>query len=119
MISKYLVIFVVILANLSLTSCGNADIDGIVIKANSNHVLLATELSLAEYEEIKGLPASQIQNSDVLGDVYYGLIDLAYEDAASFTPGDQVEVWFDGEVMESYPLQATARRISLKKETLK
>lgn len=116
MISKYLIVFVVILANLSLTGCSNADFDGIIIKVSENKILLATEISSEEYEEIKELPASQIQNADVLGDAYYGLIELTYDDAESLTPGDQVEVWIDGEVMESYPLQAKTKKISLKKK---
>lgn len=114
MISKYLVIFIVIIANLSFTSCTTADYEGIIIKATENQILLATDLSMDEYDEIKELPAVEIQNTDVLGDAYYGLIDLTYDDAERFNPGDQVEVWIDGDVLESYPLQAQAKKISLK-----
>lgn len=119
MIGKYLVVFIMILANLSLTSCGTADYNGIIIKSTENQILLATEISPDEYEKIKELPAAQIQNDDVLGDAYYGLINLTYDDAESFTPGDQVEVWIEGEVMESYPLQAKAKKISLVVESVK
>lgn len=119
MINKHLIIFVVILVNLSLTSCRNADLNGIIIKTAENQILLATELSSEEYEEIKELPASQIQNADVLSDAYYGLINLTYQNTEKFTPGDYVEVWIDGDVLESYPLQANAKKISLIRESIK
>ncbi len=119
MVGKYLVIFILVIVNLSFTGCTSADYEGIIIKATGNQILLATDLSLDEYEEIKDLPAVQIQNADVLGDAYYGLINLAYEDAANFNPGDVVDVWIDGEVLESYPLQANAKKISLKVEYVK
>lgn len=119
MAGKYLIIFIFIIANLSFTSCSKADYEGIVIKTSENKLLLATELSPIEYEEIKGLPATKIQNDDVLGDAYYGLIDLVYEDAEKFSPGNQVEVWIDGEVLESYPLQAKAKKILPIAETIK
>lgn len=121
MISKYLILFVVLLANLFLTNCGptgNADFNGIIIKTTESQILLATELSFKEYEEIKDLPASEIQNADVLGDAYYGLINITYHDTDGFSPGDHVEVWIDGEILESYPLQAKAKRVSLVKKSV-
>ena len=122
MISKYLIIFIILLANLFLTirgHAGKADFNGIIIKTTENQILLATNLSLKEYEEIKELPASEIQNADVLGDAHYGLIDLTYYDTVNFSPGDHVEVWIDGDVLESYPLQVEAKRVSLIKKTVK
>lgn len=122
MISKDLILFIVLLANLSLTSCrpmGNADFDGIIIKTTDEQLLLATELSFQEYEEIKDQPASEIQNADVLGDAYYGLINLTYEDTDSFSPGDYVQVWIDGDILESYPMQAKASRVALIKKAVK
>lgn len=118
MIGKYLIVFVIVLANLSFTACNQPDYEGIVLKATENQILLATELSQDEYEEIKKFPVSQIQNADVLGDAYYGLINLTYQDAESFTPGDQVKVWIDGEVLESYPLMAQVKKIILKIESI-
>lgn len=114
MIGKYLIIFVVVLANLSFAGCNRADYEGIIIKVTENEILLATELSIDEYEKIKNLPAAKIQNADVLGDAYYGLIYLVYQDTKKFAPGDQVKAWIDGEILESYPLIADAKKISLK-----
>lgn len=110
--------FIVVILNLSCTNCNAADYNGIVIKATENEILLATDLSLEEYEEIKELSAVQIQSNDVLGDAYYGLIILNYDDAALFSPGDIVDVWIDGDVLKSYPLQARAKKVTTKPDLI-
>lgn len=77
--------------------------------------MIATELSADEYESIKDQPASEIQNEDVHGDTHRGLIDLSYDEPKDFNKGDEVEVWLEGDIMESYPPSATAKKITLKK----
>jgi len=98
-----------------LTGCDDADMDGIVLKTTENYIQVATELSPEEYEEVKDKSASQIQDEDVLGDTYRGLINLTYDNPEKFGKGDEVEIWIDGDIRESYPLGATAKKISMKK----
>lgn len=67
-----LALIIIILSSVSLSGCGDADMEGIVLKTTENYVQVATELSPDEYEEIKDKPAGQIQDEDVLGDTYRG-----------------------------------------------
>lgn len=106
--------FTIILISLSLAGCSKPSMEGIILEVNEHGVKLATELSLEEYEDIKHESVSNIQNEDVHGDTYRGLIDLTYKDTGGLSKGDEVEVWIDGGIMESYPLQAKARKISVK-----
>ena len=92
----------------------NPDMEGIILKVTEHKVMLATELSMSEYEQMKDKSISQIQNEDVLGDAYFGLIELTYERAEEFNQGDEVEVWIEDGVMESYPEQAKAKKIKQK-----
>src|SRR5699024_3147901 len=104
-----------LLISFSLVGCGNADMEGIVLEVNENGIKLATEMSPDEYEEIKNKSVSNIQNEDVNGDTYRGLIDLNYDHTDKLSKGDEVEIWIDGDIRESYPLGATAKKISVKK----
>lgn len=112
---KKAIFALIILFSVSLAGCGDADMEGIVLKTTENYIQVATELSPDEYEEIKDKSASQIQDEDVLGDTYRGLIDLTYDSPEKFSKGDEVEIWIDGDIRESYPLGATAKKISVKK----
>lgn len=94
--------------------CGNPNIEGIVLKVNEDGVKLATELSPAEYEKIKNESVSDIQNEDVNGNTYRGLIDLNYEHTDKLSKGDEVEVWIEGDIMTSYSSKAKAKKISKK-----
>src|SRR5690625_280407 len=115
MIKAMLALIIIILSSVSLSGCGDADMEGIVLKTTENYVQVATELSPDEYEEIKDKPAGQIQDEDVLGDTYRGLINLTYDNPEKFSKGDEVDIWIDGDIRESYPSGATAKKISLKK----
>ncbi len=109
------VLVIITLFSVSLVGCGDADMEGIVLETTENYIKVATELSPDEYEEIKDKSAGQIQDEDVLGDTYRGLIDLTYDNTDKFSKGDEVEIWIDGDIRESYPLGATAKKISVKK----
>ena len=87
--------------------------EGIVIRTEEKYVQIATELSLDEYEEIKHKSAEQIQDEDVLGDTYRGLINLTYDNPEKFNKGDEVKVWIDGGIRESYPAGADAKKIEV------
>lgn len=111
---KVFMVISIMFASVFLTSCSQSDMDGIILDISESQILLATEISLEEYDDIKDLSPEQIQEKDVLGDAYYGLVYLTYADAEKFIKGNKVEVWVDGPVMESYPLQAKAKRVLLK-----
>src|SRR5699024_12782867 len=51
------------LVNALLAGCGDADIEGVIIKGNENTVLVAENLTPNRYEEIKGDLSS---NADML-----------------------------------------------------
>jgi len=114
-VKRAMFILIIILFSVLLAGCGDADMEGIVLETTENYIKVATELTSEEYEEIKDKSASQIQEEDVHGNSYRGLIDLTYENATKFNKGDEVEIWIDGDIMESYPLGATAKKISVKK----
>ncbi len=112
---KLLLSIIFLFIGILLTSCSKPDMEGIVLEVNKNYIQVATELSLDEYEEIKDKSALEIQNEDVLGDTYRGLIDLTYEHTDEFSKGDEVEIWIDGGIRESYPSGADAKKIRHKK----
>lgn len=118
-IKKMLIItFTVILTSFLLTACtfGKADMEGIIIDISEERILLSKNLSLDEYKTIKDVPPAQLLKEDVEGNgPTLALIYLAYKDVNKFKKGDHVEVWITGEIMESYPEQAIARKIKLLK----
>lgn len=110
----FITILMICLIIPTLAGCGEAHVEGIVLDVNEDNIMLATELSQEAYEEIKNIPASDIQNGDVNGDTYLGLITLTYHHTDGINKGDRVAVWIDGDIMESYPMKAKASKISKK-----
>lgn len=102
----------------SLTGCslgsGKPDTEGIILEANENGVLLAQNLSADEYENIKDKSVDEIQNEDESESADPDLMDVIYEDADQFSKGDEVDVWIDGDIFDSDPPQADAKKISKK-----
>lgn len=47
------VLFIVLLLSVLLAGCGDADMEGIVLKTTENYIQVATEISPDEYEEFK------------------------------------------------------------------
>lgn len=133
LINKSTVLFMVILIGL-LSACNSAsndhvdkiepiltndeekaDFEGIVLEANEHGITLARNLTLDEYDEIKNESVTKLQNEDVMGErESLGLIELTYGNKDEFNPGDLIEVWIDGDIMELYPERAIAKRIVVK-----
>lgn len=113
---KIFLALLILLVSISLISCSKPDMEGIVIRTEEKYVQIATKLSIDEYREIKDL--SKIQEEDVFGDTNRGLIDLTYDNPEEFNQGDQVEVWIDGNIRESYPGRANAKKIKHKEQFL-
>jgi hypothetical protein len=94
---------------------GKADIEGIVIDIGERGIKLARNLSPDEYKVIKNESVTKLHNENVNGErESLGLIDLIYENKNEFTKGDEVEVWIDGDIMETYPERAKAKKIVIK-----
>ncbi|SDZ46355.1 DUF3221 domain-containing protein [Bacillus sp. 166amftsu] len=108
---KFFIAFTVILLSISLAGCGKADMEGIILEVTENEILLSENLSLDKYEEIKNKSISEIQGEEK----GISLIYLAYDNTEEWSKGDEVKVWIDGDVLVSYPEQAKAKRIQLKK----
>lgn len=112
----FLTVFTVILMSILIVGCGKANMEGIILEVTENVILLSENISPEEYEEVKNESVSKLQNEDVQGErARLGLIELTYDNTDKFSKGDEVEVWIDGDILESYPSQAKAKKISLKK----
>lgn len=108
--------FIAISLTFILAACGEADIEGIIIDSDEEQITLAQNLSPEEYEEIEAKSEKKIQNDDVILEKNdYNLIILIYGETEKFNKGDEVEAWIEDEVMASYPGQAKAKKIRLKK----
>jgi len=107
---------VILLLSIIFTGCGEADITGIVIETTDSYLLIAQNLSVETYEEIKHKSPTDIQNDDVAGiGPHLNLMDVVYDHAKDFSAGDYVEVWLKGDIRESYPSQADAKKVELVK----
>lgn len=108
--------FVGLFISISLIGCGEADMEGLVLEVNENGIKLARDLSPDEYEKIKDKSVTTLQNEDVQGKrPSLHLINLAYDNPNEFHEGDEVNVWIDGDIMDSYPAQAEAKKVAVKK----
>lgn len=108
---QFFIAFTVILISISLVGCGKGDMEGIILEVTENEILLSDNLSREKYEEIKNKSISEIQE-EAKG---IPLIYLAYDNKEEWSEGDEVKVWIDGDVLASYPEQAKAKKIQLKK----
>lgn len=109
---RYPIILFMLLISISLVGCGKADLSGIILDVSDNTILLATDLSQEEYEEIKDIPARTLQKEDLHGERdSLGLIDIIYEKELDLQIGEQVDVWITGDILNSYPGQAKAKKI--------
>jgi len=95
-----------------LVSCGEADLEGIVIESTDQSLLIAQDLTVEEYENMSHKSPTDIQNDDVSGEgPHLGLMKISYDQAQDFAKGDVVKIWLTGDIMESYPSQAEAKKI--------
>lgn len=114
---RILLLTIAILVGVLLVGCGDgeADMAGIVLDTSENGLTLARELTPGEYGKIKDVSPTKLHNEDVEGKRDLGLISLSYEDMNEINRGDEVDVWIDGDIMDSYPPQADAKKVSKKK----
>lgn len=105
-------LFIVLLLSMSLAGCGKADMVGIILEVTENEVLLSRNLTSDEYKKIENESAIKLQNEDVRGErASLDLIELTYDNTDELRKGDEVEVWIDGDILESYPSQAKTKKL--------
>lgn len=108
---RFFFLFVIVLT-VSLSGCsGKAgqQREGYVIEVKANTILIAQDISLERYNELKGVSSEGLIDQGGLG-----LIWLTYKKSGEFEKGDHVVFWIDGGVNESYPEQASASKVELK-----
>ncbi len=109
-------LIITLLFSVSLTGCGNADMKGIIIEVNEDSITLAENLSNEDYEKVKDKSVKEIlEESSAENEVNLDLIDLTYSDTNDFNKGDRVKVWIKGDIFDSYPASANAKKISTRK----
>ncbi|WP_456279080.1 DUF3221 domain-containing protein [Bacillus sp. AK128] len=64
---------------------------------------------MEQYKEIKGKTLRK------LDEVKISLIYLSYDQSSILRIGNRVEVWIEGGIDESFPAQARAKKIEVKK----
>ncbi|MBD8067801.1 DUF3221 domain-containing protein [Bacillus sp. PS06] len=82
-------------------------VKGYIIELTEQSILVATNITEEQFNEVKDMSSSEILTQNLR------LISIRLSDTASFRKGDKVEVSIDGEIAESYPEQAKAKKIKL------
>ncbi|KKK36817.1 hypothetical protein WQ57_17305 [Mesobacillus campisalis] len=95
----------------SLIGCSlnedTSETEGYIIYVEKGQILLAENLTESQYNEIKDIPIDDLISQSMVP----GLIYLSYSLAERFEKGDKVSAVLTGEVAESYPAQAKAKKI--------
>lgn len=113
---KIITLFTLTLIILLMIGCTSPSMEGIILEVKEDYILLSQDLSNEEYEEIKDESVSELRKEDIYGERdSLALIELTYKKADRFKKGDRVEVWIDGDIMTSYPAQAKAKKLKLRK----
>ncbi|CAM4027272.1 DUF3221 domain-containing protein [Mesobacillus thioparans] len=104
-------ILMVFLLALGLAACTNEQVsgEGFILEVSEEAILVVKNINQERYNEIKDVPGDALIDQGGLE-----LIWLEYDDAGKLKKGDHIEFWIDGSIRESYPEQATAKRIERK-----
>lgn len=87
---------------------------GIILEKNEDSITLAKNLSNEDYEKIKNISVREIlEEGSIENEIDLDLIDLNYSNTEDFNKGDRVKVWIKGDILDSYPASADAKKISL------
>lgn len=86
-------------------------IEGYILEVEEGRILVAEDITLEKYKQIKDKTIQEIQGLD---NERISLIFLSYEDTSSLKIGYKVDAWIDGGIMESDPSQAGAKKIEIK-----
>ncbi|MBT2678531.1 DUF3221 domain-containing protein [Bacillus sp. ISL-35] len=101
----------VLMLILGLAACSNDQVsgEGFILEVNDDSILVVQNINQERYKEIKDVPGDALIDQGGLE-----LIWLVYDDTDKLKKGDHIEFWTDGSVRESYPEQATAKKIEHK-----
>ncbi|MBT2692832.1 DUF3221 domain-containing protein [Bacillus sp. ISL-55] len=101
-------IVMVFLLALCLAACSKEQIsgEGFILEVSDEAILVVKNINQERYNEIKDVPGDALIDQGGLE-----LIWLDYEAADGLQKGDHIEFWIDGSIRESYPEQATAKKI--------
>ncbi|MCM3666555.1 YobA family protein [Mesobacillus subterraneus] len=107
---KFFFLIIIVLL-VSLGGCAKAQDsgEGFILEVNDHSILVAQNISLAKYNELKDVSSKALIDQGGLE-----LIWLTYGTTDEFQKGDHVVFWIDGGVRESYPEQADAKKVERK-----
>lgn len=107
---KFFFVFFILLSG-SLVGCAKEQVsgEGFILEVNGNSLLVAQNISLEKYKELKDVSSEALIDQGGLK-----LIWLTYEKSGEFQRGDHVLFWIEGGVKESYPEQAKAKKVEHK-----
>lgn len=72
-----------------------------------DYVLVVYNIKKEEFDEVKD------KSRDELMDLGHSIIELSYSGEKDFVEGDQISVWIDGEIEDSYPQRGKASKLEL------
>ncbi|WP_144480372.1 DUF3221 domain-containing protein [Cytobacillus oceanisediminis] len=100
-------ILMLFLLALSLAACSNELIsgEGFILEVSDEAILVVKNINQERYNEIKDVPGDSLIDQGGLE-----LIWLEYEAADRLQKGDHIEFWIKGNIRESYPEQAIAKK---------
>jgi hypothetical protein len=101
-------ILMLFLLALSLAACSNEQIsgEGFILEVSDEAILVVKNINQEKYNQIKDVPGDALIEQGGME-----LIWLEYEAADGLQKGDHIEFWIEGSIRESYPEQATAKKI--------
>lgn len=82
-------------------------IEGYIFKVHEESIMLAQDIDLEKYQEIKEKEHLEIGQEGIL------LISISYDDTSHLKEGDHVKAFIEGGIRESYPAQANASKIEI------
>jgi hypothetical protein len=85
----------------------NVQKEGYILKVEEGNILVAENITLEKYEEIKDKTDTELHEEGL------SLIYVSYDDTSSLQVGNKVEIWIEGGIRESYPAQADASEIKV------
>jgi len=100
---------VLLTMTLVLSAClGGAvkpNFQGFAYEIEKDRVLVVYNVTREEFDEVAE------KSLDEIMDLGHSLLDLEYSGEKDFIEGDQISIWIDGEVQDSYPQQAKASNL--------
>ena len=111
---KVSIMLIVGLMTVLLAACGEPSVSGIVIDKTDYDMIVAENLTEAEYEEIKDISPDQLQTEDIEGKRdSLGLYQVEYDKMEDIEIGQKIEAWTNENSLALYPLQLKASKVKV------